>query len=107
LEARSGTEPDGVRSTGHGVADEQTPQAEDLDRLVVGAADRAELLAGGGVERVDQTVTEVADEQVARELAEVGGRDGQPPRRVQQGVPGGALPQLTRRGEAGEETAAP
>src|SRR5262249_61730418 len=96
-----------VRSPGRPVVHEHPPQAEDLDRSVVGAADRAELLAGGGVERVDQTVTEVADEQVARELAEVGGRDGQAPRRVQQGVPGGALPQLTRRGEAGEETAAP
>src|SRR4051812_17113849 len=81
------------------VAELERPQAVDRDLQPVLVADDA-LVIPGAVrelpERLDDAVAEVADQQVARERAEPGGRRlSEAPRRVQPAV----------RGDAGQELA--
>src|SRR5262252_7519845 len=65
------------------VAEPQTPQAVDDDRLATGLPQLAEASAAVRVVDVDLTVAEVSNEQITAELAEVRGRKGEPPRRVE------------------------
>src|SRR6516162_11952773 len=72
------------------VAEPQTPQAVDDDRLAIGLP---QLAAAGAVVRVvdvDLTVAEVSNEQITAELAEARRREGEHPRRV-------SWPRVTRR----------
>src|SRR4030095_6500099 len=67
------------------VAEADAPQAVDFDRLMVSALHNAVLFPAvlALVERVDPAVAEVADQQIAAELAEVRRRHGKAPRGIQ------------------------
>src|SRR5215469_15760947 len=65
------------------VAEPQTPQAVDDDRLAIGLPQLAAASAVVRVVDVDLTVAEVSNEQITAELAEVRRREGEPPRRVE------------------------
>src|SRR5262252_8879004 len=65
------------------VAEPQSPQAVDDDRLAIGLPQLAGPSAGVRVVDVDVTVAEVSNEQITAELAEVRRREGEPPRRVE------------------------
>src|SRR5205823_895303 len=80
----SGREKQRVRGPGvHAVAEPDAPQAVDGERMPVRRLEMSLGLAGGEVIGVDAAVAEIADEQVAAEAAEPGGRDGQAPGRVE------------------------
>src|SRR4030095_16278211 len=74
------------------VAEADAPQAVDFDRLMVGALHNAVLFPAvlALVERVDPAVAEVADQQIAAELAEVRRRHGKAPRGIQLALRGDA-----------------
>jgi len=82
LMSRSGGEDECVGVAEHAVAEVHAPEPVDDDRPMVLVAERAEELAGAGVEGVDQPVTEVADEQRAAEAAEALRCQIDAPRRV-------------------------
>jgi hypothetical protein len=65
------------------VAVDERPKKVILNRLAVRPAQLADESAGLAVEDVDGAVAEVADQQVAREFPEAGGRDLEALRRVQ------------------------
>src|SRR5207248_1386973 len=71
------------------VAEGDAPEAVDGDWPPVRAAKHAVVgpTVGGATERIDPTVAEVADEQIAAEPAEAFRRERHPPRRVQRPHP--------------------
>jgi hypothetical protein len=87
IEGPSGKEK-GIRWTvgGRASAEGERPEAINDDRRPIGEMERAAVLKLAlpgefrGVEGVNAAITEVADEQVAAELPEVGGCEREPPR---------------------------
>src|SRR5215467_7368408 len=65
------------------VAEPQTPQAVDDDRLAIGLPQLTAASAVVRVVDVDVTVAEVSNEQITAELAVVRRREGEPPWRVE------------------------
>src|SRR5262249_57685143 len=66
----------------------ERPQPVDHDLLSERVDHLAEEFPGGGIERVDAAVTEIAYQHVTREPTEARGRLHQPPRRIQMPVLG-------------------
>src|SRR6266567_7415216 len=96
LTVRTGSEVDGIGATaGASVADPQTPQPVNQDHLSLGIDDRAEELTGTGIESVDATVAEVADQNRAGKLAEARRSLRQAPRRIEMPVLGESRNHLT------------
>src|SRR6266699_5134377 len=89
LTVRPGSEVDGIGVTaGASVADPQTPQPVNQDLLPLGIDNRAEELAGTGIESVDATVAEIADQNRAGKWAEARRSLRQAPRRIEMPVLG-------------------
>src|SRR5438128_2933702 len=81
-DARGEVDSGGVAASG-AVADLQAPEPIDLDGLTVRVLERAEEIAGCRIEGVDLAIAEIAYQQTAGQAAEVAGREGQSPRRVE------------------------
>src|SRR6476619_7017540 len=100
LAVRTRGEEKGVRGTGSvAVAELERPQPLDHHRVTVStlqAALEVERTARLRLEGVDHAVAEVADQQVAAELAEVVGSPRDPPRRVERTCGSDPLEQLPR-----------
>ena len=77
-----------VDPDGAAVARRQRPEIADGDRLAVDAVQLADELVVVQIVGVDCAVAEIADQQVAGELAEILRRDRQSPRRVERPVGG-------------------
>src|SRR5579884_737197 len=76
-----------------GVADEavaegDTPQAVNCDRIVVEVFKLTQESLGVGVEGIDAPIAEVADEQIVAESAKIAGSQGQTPGRVERALRG-------------------
>jgi hypothetical protein len=78
---------------GVAVAEGEPPQPRDGDRPAALVAERAEEGAGRRFEGVDAAVADVADEQGDADRAEAGGRQGEPPGRVERAAGGEAAQQ--------------
>ncbi len=74
------------------VAVDQIPQIAVHQWQAVDAVDRAEECARVGIKHVDRAVAKVADQQVATEVSEAGGRNIETPRRIQHAIGNEPLP---------------
>src|SRR5207253_2246657 len=73
--------------SGFAVAEGQSPQAVDLDRVAAGICQLSLEYAGCRIERADPTIAEVSNEDVVAERCEVRRRLSHPPRGVKR-LPG-------------------
>src|SRR4051812_12892361 len=87
LAARAGREVERSSGTGIGiVADRQTPQAVDRQRISIRIHKRLYENPGRGVVRVDPPIAEVTDQQGSADVAESGWRDRQSPGRIERAL---------------------
>ena len=66
-----------------GVSGFQCPKVAYNERLAARVVQLSQEMEVVRIEHVYRAVAEVTDQEVVRERTKVGGRDGQPPRRVQ------------------------
>src|SRR5437870_11638785 len=103
LASRARGEEEGIRRpiVGGALAEAERPEAVDGDRRPSGGVQRAAVLElavafqAPGVEGVNAPVAEVADEQVVAEAPEIGGRQREPPERVDFAIRRDAADQVT------------
>src|SRR5713226_7854367 len=77
------------------VADPEGPQPVDDNRLPVGTAQLVEELTSRGIEHVDVTIAEIADQYIAGELAKTGRSQRHAPRRIELPVLGESREHVT------------